>query len=125
MARSRPESAVVAFRQAITSETQGFSRLELDLARALMQLGRAKEAIPVLQHPLRGALEGGNFYATRTELQEELAHAFDAAGERDSAAVYYRTVIQAWHAADPRFQPRVAAARARLSADVQTFAGGR
>jgi len=123
MARDRPDSAVIAFRQAITSETQGFSRLQLELARTLLQLGRAKDAIPVLQHPLRGTLEGGNFYATRTELQEELAHAFDAAGERDSAAVYYRAVIEAWHAADPRFQPRVAAARARLAADIQTLAG--
>jgi predicted Zn-dependent protease len=117
MARARPESAVVAFRGAMTSESQGFSRINFQLARALLAMGRGDEAIVVLQHSLAGALEGGNFYASRTDLQDELARAYDAAGKPDSAAVYYRAVLRAWRQADAQFKPAVDGARARLAAD--------
>jgi predicted Zn-dependent protease len=117
MARARPESAVTAFRLAMTSESQGFSRINLELARALLSLGRPGEAIPVLQNSLRGALEAGNFYASRTEIQETLARAFDATGQPDSAAVYYRAVVRAWRHADRDLQPALDRDRARLAAD--------
>lgn len=117
MARGRPEMAVAAYHRAMFSETGGFSRLDFELARALLALERPREAIPVLRHALGGDLEAGDFYITRTQLQELLAHAYDAAGEPDSAAVYYRCVVHAWRAADPPFWPRVARARARLALD--------
>jgi tetratricopeptide (TPR) repeat protein len=125
MARAKPDSAVAAFRAALTSETEGYSRLNLQLARALLMLGRSREAIPVLEHALAGTLEGGNFYASRTELQETLARAFDAAGEPDSAAVYYRSVLRAWRHADPRFQRAIERTRARLSTDERVLASRR
>lgn len=122
LARGRPDSAVTAFRSAKLSETEGFSRLDLQLARSLMAVGRPRDAIPVLEHPLGGTLEGGNFYVSRTELQETLAHAWDAAGEPDSAAVYYRAVLHAWRHADTQFQPAIERYRARLAADRRLFA---
>ena len=104
MARAQPESAMTAFRLATISETEGFSRLVLDRARALLAVGRPRDAIPMLQHALEGSLEGGNFYASRTELQEELARAYDAASMRDSAATYYAYVSRAWRDANPAVQ---------------------
>ena len=44
---------------------------------------------------LRAEIDAANLYVTRTELHELLARAFDAAGERDSAAVHYRAVVNA------------------------------
>jgi len=117
MARARPDRAVVEFDRATFSETQGFSRLQLERARALLALGRPRDAIPVLRHPLGGTLEAGNFYTTRAELQELLAQAYEKAAELDSAAVYYRRVAEAWRAADRQFQVRVAQARARAALD--------
>ncbi|HXE59432.1 MAG TPA: BTAD domain-containing putative transcriptional regulator, partial [Gemmatimonadaceae bacterium] len=116
-ARARPDSALAAFTRATFSETEGFSRIDLQRARTLLSLGRPREAIPVLRHPLSGSIEAGNFYATQTELQELLAQAYDAAGEPDSAAVYYRYVLTAWRGADREFQPRVARDRELLAAD--------
>jgi tetratricopeptide (TPR) repeat protein len=114
-ARGRPEEAVAAFRRAMISPTEGFSRLDLELANVLLALHRPGEAIPVLQSALAGSMEGGNFYVSRTELQERLARAFEAAGQPDSAVVYYGRVARAWQAADSPFQPRVAHARGRIA----------
>lgn len=122
MARGQPDSAVVAFRLAMLSETQGYSRLNLQLARALLMTRRPQEAIPVLQHSLAGTLEAGNFYTTRTELQETLARAYEAAGERDSAVAYYRSVLRAWRHADPQFQPAIERVRVRLATDERLLA---
>jgi len=116
-ARNRPDSALAAFGRATFSETEGFSRIDLQRARALLALGRPAEAIPILRHPLAGSLEAGNFYTTQTELQELLARAFESAGELDSAAVYYRYVVTAWSRADAQFQPRVAHDRERIAVD--------
>jgi tetratricopeptide (TPR) repeat protein len=131
MGRRQPDKAVAAFRQAMTSETQTFSRIDLELARALLALHRPAQAIPVLRHSLAGSIEGGNFYATRTELQELLAAAYDAADQPDSAAAYYGQVIRAWRRADPQLLDRVARARARLALErrlgrpTASAAGGR
>lgn len=116
-ARERPDSALAAFTRATFSETDGFSRIDLQRARMLLALGRPQEAIPILRHPLSGPLEAGNYYATPTELQELLAQAYDAAGQVDSAAVYYRYVVTAWKEADREFQSRLARDRERLAAD--------
>ncbi len=112
MARKRPEEAVAAFRRAVVSETEGFSRLDLELASALLALDRPDEAVTLLRHALSGSIEGGNYYATRTELQELLARAFDRAAEPDSATAYYARVARAWRSADPPLQSRAARAGA-------------
>ena len=116
-ARERPDSAAAAFSRATLSESDGYSRLNLARAQALVALGRPREGIVVLQHSLAGPIQGGNFYATQTDIEESLARAYEAAGELDSAAVYYRYVVSAWRDADAQFQPRVARARERLAAD--------
>jgi len=122
MARNAPDSAVVAFRRAIMSETQGFSRINLQLASALLALGRPDEAIPLLQHALSGSLESANFYVARTDLQEALARAYDAAGKPDSAAVYYRQVLRAWRHADPELQSAISRVRTRLATEEHLLA---
>ena len=124
-AREQADSATAAFALATLSETDGFSRLNLERARALIAVGRPQDAIPVLRHSLAGPLEAGNFYATPTEIEEELAKAYEVAGRPDSAAVYYRYVAAAWRGADPQFQPRVARARARILADERRVAARR
>ena len=121
-ARRQPADAVVAFRRAMVSPTEGFSRLDLELARTLLALERPMEAVPVLRSALSGSLEGGNYYATRTELQDLLARAYDAAAEPDSAAAYYGQVLRAWRAADPQLRPRVAIARAHIVVERQHLA---
>jgi tetratricopeptide (TPR) repeat protein len=45
---------------------------------------------------------------------ERVAQLYDELGDAENAAVYYAQFIQAWADADPEFQPRVEAARARL-----------
>jgi predicted Zn-dependent protease len=106
LARGRPADAVTEFRQAVFSLTSGYTRTNVELARALLQLRRPREAIAVLQPAFRGPLDASNLYVTHTELHEMLARAFDAAGERDSAVMHYRWVAAAWRNADPKFRPR-------------------
>jgi DNA-binding SARP family transcriptional activator/tetratricopeptide (TPR) repeat protein len=110
-ARGDPAGADAAFRQAVFSPTLGYTRTNLERARALMRLGRHAEAIATLRSALRGPLEASNLYVTRTELHEALAQAFAAAGQRDSAAVHYRRVVQSWAHADPLFHERREQAR--------------
>ena len=92
----------------------GFTRVNYELARSLLRLGRAREAVSALQPALRGDLEAGALYLTHTELHELLAQAFDSAHMPDSAAVHYRAVVKAWEHADPEFARRREAAQRRL-----------
>jgi DNA-binding SARP family transcriptional activator len=107
--------AAQAFEKAMTSPSDGFSRTNYELAGTWLRLKRPKDAIPTLQAAIRGSFEGGNLYVTRTDLQERLAEAWDAAGGRDSAAVHYRQVVQAWEKADSLLIPRRAAAARALT----------
>ena len=96
-ARGADDAAVAAFRRALFSPTRGYTRTNLELARALLRLGRPQEAVAALQPAFRGALEVNNSYVTRTVLHRALADAWRAAGERDSAAAH-----DAWVARDRR-----------------------
>jgi len=116
LARGRAAEAATEFRQAVFSLTYGYTRTNLELARALLALGRPRDAVAVLQPAFRGPLDASNLYVTHTELHEMLARAFDAAGERDSAMTHYRWVVAAWRNADPEFRPRRELAQRRLSA---------
>jgi hypothetical protein len=60
---------------------------------------------------LHGDIDGSNLYVTRTELHELLAQIYDRLGQRDSTAVHYRAVVQAWERADPMFNGRRQRAR--------------
>ncbi|HEY7029024.1 MAG TPA: hypothetical protein VH438_15525 [Gemmatimonadales bacterium] len=99
----------------MTAPSDGFSRTNYELAATWLRLRRPKDAIPPLQAAIRGSFEGGNPYVTRTELHQRLAEAWDAAGERDSAAVHYRQVVQAWEKADSLLTPRRAGAARALT----------
>ncbi|HEV8497274.1 MAG TPA: tetratricopeptide repeat protein [Gemmatimonadaceae bacterium] len=114
-AAGRHSDAVREFQAAIHSPTMGFTRVNYELARCLIQLGRPREAIAALQAALRGDIEAGALYVTHTELHEALAQAFDSARMTDSAAVHYRAVIKAWQRADREFLPRRGAAQTWLA----------
>jgi DNA-binding SARP family transcriptional activator len=114
------QTAVDFFRRSIFSWNFGYTRANLELARSLLALGRAADAIHPLQAALRGGWDGSNLYVTRTELHELLAQAFVAAGRRDSAAAHYTSVERAWRRADPPFAARYQAARDFLTRHVAT-----
>lgn len=114
-ARGSGEEAAAELYRAVYSLPHGFSRINLELARALLELGRADEAIRVLQPAFRGTLEVGSFYTTRTELYALLGRAFDEAGQADSAATHYRSALLAWRDTDPRLHARRDSVRTRLA----------
>jgi DNA-binding SARP family transcriptional activator len=109
------EDAARELQAAIHSPTMGFTRVNYELGRCLIQLGRPRDAIAALQAALRGDIEAGALYVTHTELHEVLAQAFDGARMTDSAAVHYRAVIKAWQRADREFWPRRDAAQSWLA----------
>jgi tetratricopeptide (TPR) repeat protein len=110
-ARGDPEGAAAEYRAAIWSPTFGFTRVNYELARALLALGRPTEAVSTLQAALRGDIEASNLYVTRTELHETLGDAWRAAGRVDSARVHYAAVVDAWRGGEPRFRARWERAR--------------
>jgi predicted Zn-dependent protease len=115
VAQRRDEDAVREFRAAIHSPNLGFTRVNYELGRALLRLGRPSEAVATLQSSLRGEIDASNLYITRTDLHELLAQAFDAAAQPDSAAAHYRAVVNAWKRADPVYHARRAQAEAWLA----------
>ena len=58
----------------------------------------------------------GTDLAIRTPLLESLGRMFEQIGDTARAIEAYRDLIERWKEADPEFQPRVVAARKRLSA---------
>jgi DNA-binding SARP family transcriptional activator/tetratricopeptide (TPR) repeat protein len=113
-AGGRHAEAVESYRRAQISWTEGYTRINYELAKSLLALHRAKEAVLPLQAALRGGIDGSNLYVTRTDLHEALAQSFAAAGQPDSAAVHYAAVVRALERADPPLQPRREAAAAWL-----------
>ena len=116
LARGRVADAAALFARANYSLTGGFSRNNLEWARALIALGRSAEAIPILRGALNGPPDASGLYATFADVHELLGRAFDLSGGRDSAAAHYRWVEAAWRRADPSFRPREEALRTRLAA---------
>ncbi len=111
LARRQPARAVEAFRAAIFTPTNGYTRTNLELARALLALNRHRESVAILQPALRGSIEGSNLYVTRAELHELLARSFELANQRDSAAAHYQRVVAAWSQGDAPFRARADSAR--------------
>lgn len=116
LARGDRRSALAALDSAVFSLTIGYTRTNLVLGKVLLASGRPREAATVATAGLAEAVDGSAYYATRTELHELAARAFDAAGEADSAAAHYAAVARAWTQADPLLAPRAAFARDRLAA---------
>jgi tetratricopeptide (TPR) repeat protein/TolB-like protein len=111
----RHAEAVESYRRAEYSRTEGYTRINFEMAKSLLALGRPVEAVAPLQAALRGGIDGSNLYMSRTELHELLAQAFAAAGAGDSAAAHYREVVRAWEKGDPPFQARRQAAERWLA----------
>jgi serine/threonine protein kinase/tetratricopeptide (TPR) repeat protein len=114
VARSRDEEAVAEFRRALLNGLV-YTRTNFELARLLLARRQPADAVKVLQ-PALHSIEGAGLYVTRTELEELLARAWDAAGSRDSALVHYRAVITTWQRADPALRERVQHVRTRVAA---------
>jgi DNA-binding SARP family transcriptional activator/tetratricopeptide (TPR) repeat protein len=105
-AAGRHAEAVQSYERAMFSPTNGYALLNLHHARSLLALNRSRDAIALLQPPLRGPLDAGNFYVPQTDLRLELGRAFEQAAMPDSAAVQYRLVLAAWSHADARMHAR-------------------
>jgi tetratricopeptide (TPR) repeat protein len=114
-AAHRPAAAIDSFRVAAYSPTEGFTRVNAELARTLAAVGRFREAIYWLEAALRGGIEGSNLYITRTALHEQLAQTFAAAGQVDSARVQFAMVAHAWADAEPPYRARRDSAIAYLA----------
>src|SRR4029077_19962311 len=56
------EPAVREFRAAMSSPTQGYTRVNYEIGKSLLALNRAAEAIPILRASLRGGIEGSGLY---------------------------------------------------------------
>jgi DNA-binding SARP family transcriptional activator/tetratricopeptide (TPR) repeat protein len=115
VARGKDAEAVPHLRAAIHSPTNGFTRVNLELGKALLRLNRPQEAVPVVRAALHGGIDGSNLYVTRTDLHEVLAQAFARTGSRDSAAFHYRAVANAWKRADAAYHGRREVARAGVT----------
>lgn len=104
--QGRHAEAVDAFQRSLFSLTDGYTRTNLMMARSLIELHRAREAIAVLRPAIRGGVDGSNTYTSRTELHEALAQAFEQAGQPDSARVHWRAVESAWRRSDSQYRDR-------------------
>ena len=113
--QGRHGDAVDAFRRSLFSLTDGYTRINLMMARSLLELRRPAEAIGVLRPAIRGGVDGSNTYTSRPELHEALALAFEQAGQADSARVHWRAVESAWRRADPEFRGRYLQARRKAT----------
>lgn len=101
--------------QSIWAPSEGYTRANLELARAYLSVGRPHAAIPLLQAALRGPVEASNYYVTRTEIHDLLARSYAAAGDTDSAAAHYAVVARSWHGGDTSFRHRAALASGELT----------
>jgi len=115
-ARGDQVAAVQYFNAARYSPTFGLTLVEVALARSLLAQGNAGEAVRVLQPTMHGYRNGGGLFMTRTGLHEELARAWEAAGNADSARAHWARVAEGWKNADPAMAPRAAHARERAAA---------
>jgi DNA-binding SARP family transcriptional activator/tetratricopeptide (TPR) repeat protein len=120
VARNRDREAVAELSAAIHSPSNGFTRVNYELGKALLRLDRPADAVPVLRSGLHGGIDGSNLYVTRTELHELLAQALERLGKRDSAAVHYRAVVQGWSRSDLAYRERLDRARVSLAAMTDT-----
>jgi DNA-binding SARP family transcriptional activator/TolB-like protein len=96
----RYEEAVREFRAAMWGP-YGWTRSNVEMARALRALGRPRDAIAVLRDAYAAPLDAMGRYQPRSELDLLMALAFRDVGEQDSATVYGAHARRAWRDADP------------------------
>ena len=115
--RGDTTGAIAEFRKSISSPTEGFTRENYELAKLLLGVGRAPEAVGFLTAALHGSIDASNYYITRTELHALLAQAYQRAGRPVDAAAEFRAVASAWAKADPPYRARAVEA-ARLAVEL-------
>lgn len=106
-ARGRDSMAVAEFRQAVFSVSGGYTRTNVEMAKALIRLGRYADAVAILEPALRGSLEASNLYVTYPEIRLLLAEAYAGAGRRDRANRELDWVRRAWVRADAGVRPQL------------------
>ena len=114
-ARGDQGSAVQYFNAARFSPTLGLASVDIGLAHSLLASGKPRDAVAVLQPILHGYRTGGGLFTTRTQIHEELARAWEAAGNADSARAHWAHVAQGLKNADPAMAQRAAQARERAA----------
>lgn len=123
--RGAPEAEIERhFRAALYSVSQGYSRINLELAESLLRQGRYEEAAFMAGAPMRNSMESNGLYATRTHFHELLGRIWHAAGRPDSAVVHLRAAREAWRDADPVMAPRVEAIERMLASYGESRAAG-
>ena len=110
IARGDRAQALQELQRSIWSRTDGYTRANLELARASIGAGRTRDAVALLQSALRGPIESSNFYVTRTELHELLANTFVSLGATDSAIAHFDVVARSWQYGEEPFRARAARA---------------
>ncbi|MEO8637152.1 MAG: BTAD domain-containing putative transcriptional regulator [Gemmatimonadales bacterium] len=114
-ARQQWPEAEAEFRAAIFAPSDGYTRINMQLAQLLISQRRAAEAVPILRNALHtDIMRGSTLYVTQAELHEAMGQAFAALNEVDSARVHYSFVVRTWSEAEPRYHERRAAAQAWL-----------
>ena len=111
-------------RAAIFSPSQGYTRVNVELAKLQLARGQHEEAVALLRAALHGPLEASNLYVTHTELHALLARAFSGMGTADSAAVHRAFVSRALARADAIGRARFATLLAPSSVDQGRSAPG-
>lgn len=106
-ARGMDSMAVAEFRQATFSVSGGYTRTNVEMAKALIRLGRYDDAVAILEPALRGSLEASNLYVTYPEVRLLLAEAYAGAGRRDRANRELDWVRHAWGRADQGVRPQL------------------
>lgn len=114
--RGDQAAAVQFFSAARFSPTLSLALVDVELAHALLSSGKPRDAVAVLQPTFRGYFTGGGLFVTRTQIHEELARAWEAAGNLDSARIHWARVAEGLQHADPALAPRAAHARERAAA---------
>lgn len=79
----------------------GWTRTNIEIARAELLLERPERALAVLREARAAPLDAMGRYVTRSELDWWMAKAHAAAGRMDSARVYRDRVRSAWQQAEP------------------------
>lgn len=98
-----------AERELVAAEwaANGWTRTNVELARARLALGNANGAIAALRDAYLAPVDAMARYVPRTELDWWMARAFAAGKAPDSAAVYAGYVRAAWRGADVSVRARL------------------
>jgi tetratricopeptide (TPR) repeat protein len=106
------DTAVVRLGAALAVSRTAHPLANIALARSLVTLGRAGEAVAALRPALRAdPYARGAAGVPFPIVREQLAYAHLAAGARDSARVHARVALEAWTEGEPLWRARALALR--------------